>query len=62
MTIAGPVFLRWREGVSPAPAIEEFDSLDAALDAIEERWEKLQHQAPQIAVVCWWSTPKTCAG
>ncbi|WP_149539614.1 hypothetical protein [Siccirubricoccus phaeus] len=43
----GPVYLRWRGG-RPAPEQEEFPSLDAALDAVEARWETLQHQAPQL--------------
>jgi hypothetical protein len=46
---SGPVFLRWRPGQSGlAPALERFDTLDAALDAVEARWEVLQHHAPQI--------------
>jgi hypothetical protein len=47
MTIQGPVHLRWR-GSRAAPEIETFADLDAALDAVEARWETLQHQAPQI--------------
>lgn len=47
MTVVGPVYLRWRAG-RPAPEEERFDTLDAALDAVEARWESLQHQAPQI--------------
>ena len=47
MTDTGPVFLRWREA-GPAPTIERFETLDAALNAIEARWETLQHLAPQI--------------
>jgi hypothetical protein len=47
VTDTGPVFLRWRQG-RPAPTIERFETLDAALDAIEARWEMLQHLAPQI--------------
>jgi len=47
MTDTGPVFLRWRPG-GPAPTEERFESLDAALDAVEERWDALQHQAPQV--------------
>jgi hypothetical protein len=49
MTDTGPVFLRSRPGNGgPAPAVERFETLDAALDAVEARWEALQHQAPQI--------------
>jgi len=47
MTDTGPVFLRWRPS-GPAPAMEQFEILDVALDAAEARWEVLQHQAPQI--------------
>jgi hypothetical protein len=47
MTTQGPVHLRWRAG-SAAPETETFPDLDAALDAVEARWETLQHQAPQI--------------
>ncbi|MBW6399129.1 hypothetical protein KPL78_14805 [Roseomonas sp. HJA6] len=47
MTTQGPVHLRWR-AAGAAPEIETFADLDAALDAVEERWEELQHQAPQI--------------
>ncbi len=47
MTTQGPVTLRWR-AAGAAPAVETFADLDAALDAVEERWEVLQHQAPQI--------------
>ncbi|MEN0075368.1 MAG: hypothetical protein AAGC69_13345 [Paracraurococcus sp.] len=47
MAAEGPVYLRWRAG-RPAPEEERFDTLDAALDAVEARWESLQHQAPQI--------------
>lgn len=43
----GPVHLRWRDS-GAAPQTEEFPDLDAALDAVEERWETLRHQAPQI--------------
>lgn len=52
----GPTFLRWwpaSVGVEPGhraagPKEERFETLDAALDAVEARWEALQHQAPQI--------------
>lgn len=47
MTTPGPVHLRWRSA-GAAPETETFTDLDAALDAVEERWEELQHQAPQI--------------
>ncbi len=47
MSQTGPVYLRWRDS-GPAPSEEKFADLDAALDAVEERWEVLQHQAPQI--------------
>ena len=47
MTTQGPVHLRWRSA-GAAPEIETFPDLDAALDAVEARWETLQHQAPQI--------------
>jgi hypothetical protein len=47
MTAKGPVYLRWRAG-RPAPDEERFDTLDAALDAVEARWTALQQQAPQI--------------
>ena len=47
MTTQGPVLLRWR-AAGAAPETETFADLDAALDAAEERWEELQHQAPQI--------------
>lgn len=47
MTTQGPVYLRWRAS-GAAPETEAFADLDAAFDAIEERWETLQHQAPQI--------------
>jgi hypothetical protein len=47
MTTQGPVHLRWRDS-GAAPQTETFTDLDAALDAVEERWETLQHQAPQI--------------
>lgn len=46
-THQGPVYLRWRAG-RPAPEEEQFPDLDAALDAVEARWETLQHQVPQI--------------
>jgi hypothetical protein len=44
----GPVYLRWREGTAKAPELEQFATLDAALDAVEARWDTLQHQVPQI--------------
>ncbi|GGC45338.1 hypothetical protein GCM10011504_24730 [Siccirubricoccus deserti] len=47
MTELGPFYLRWRSG-RPAPEEETFETLDAALDAVEARWAELQHQAPQI--------------
>ncbi|HWT08974.1 MAG TPA: hypothetical protein VN329_07400 [Roseomonas sp.] len=47
MTTQGPVHLRWRSA-GAAPETEAFPDLDAALDAVEDRWEELQHQAPQI--------------
>ena len=47
MSVQGPVYLRWRAG-RPRPEEERFDTLDAALDAVEARWATLQHQAPQI--------------
>lgn len=47
MTTQGPVHLRWR-ATGAAPETETFPDLDAALDAVEARWETLQHQAPQI--------------
>jgi hypothetical protein len=43
----GPVYLRSRQA-GPAPTLEQFPTLDAALDALEARWETLQHQVPQI--------------
>lgn len=47
MTATSPVILRWWAG-GPAPSEERFENLDAALDAVEERWDSLQDQAPQI--------------
>ncbi len=47
MSVQGPVYLRWRTG-RPWPEEERFDTLDAALDAVEARWAALQHRAPQI--------------
>jgi hypothetical protein len=47
MSTPGPVHLRWRAS-GAAPETETFDDLDAALDAVEARWETLQDQAPQI--------------
>ena len=48
MADTGPVFLRRRPAGGPAPVLERFDTLDAALDAVEARWQALQHQVPQI--------------
>ena len=47
MTTEGPAYLRWRAG-RPKPEEERFESLDAALDAVEARWEVLRQQSPQI--------------
>ena len=47
MSDTGPVYLRSRQG-GPAPTLERFDNLDAALDAVEARWDTLQHQVPQV--------------
>jgi len=44
----GPFYLRWRVESAPKPEMERFDDLDAALDAVEERWATLRDQAPQI--------------
>ena len=44
----GPVFLRWRDGAAPEPVVDRFETLDAALDAVEARWPELRHRAPQI--------------
>jgi len=46
-THQGPVYLRWRAG-RPAPEEEMFPDLDAALDAVEARWDTLKDQVPQI--------------
>lgn len=46
-THQGPVFLRWRAG-RPLPEEEQFPDLDAALDAVEARWDTLKDQVPQI--------------
>ncbi len=43
----GPAWLRWMAG-GPAPQLERFETLDAALDAVEARWETLRDQAPQV--------------
>ena len=43
----GPAYLRWRV-TGAAPETERFATLNAALDAVEARWEALQHQAPQV--------------
>ncbi|WP_372619159.1 hypothetical protein [Falsiroseomonas sp.] len=48
MSQTGPVYLRWRPTGAPAPEMERFDDLDAALDAVEQRWESLRDHAPQI--------------
>lgn len=48
MSATGPVFLRWRPAGTPAPEMERFDDLDAALDAVEARWTTLRDQAPQV--------------
>ncbi|HYZ34044.1 MAG TPA: hypothetical protein VE684_17370 [Crenalkalicoccus sp.] len=47
MSDQGPVYLRWRAG-GKAAETERFETLDAALDALEARWEALQDAAPQI--------------
>ena len=47
MSVQGPVYLRWRAG-RPMPEEARFETLDAALDAVETRWEALRHQAPQV--------------
>lgn len=47
MSDTGPFYLRSRQG-GPAPTLESFATLDDALDAVEARWETLQHQVPQI--------------
>ncbi|TDH59469.1 hypothetical protein E2C06_27250 [Dankookia rubra] len=47
MSLQGPVYLRWRAG-RPLPEEARFETLDAALDAVEARWDELQHQAPQL--------------
>jgi hypothetical protein len=47
MSVQGPVHLRWRAG-RPLPEEERFETLDAALDAVEARWAELRHQAPQL--------------
>lgn len=43
----GPAWLRWRDG-GAAPQIERFDTLDAALDAVEARWEALRDKSPAV--------------
>ena len=48
MSQTGPVYLRWRPDGTPAPEVERFDDLDAALDAVEARWPALRAQAPAI--------------
>ena len=47
MSVQGPVYLRWRAG-RPRPEEERFDTLDAALDAVEARWPALRHWVPQV--------------
>ena len=47
MSLHPPVYLRWRAG-RPRPEEERFDTLDAALDAVEARWAALRHWAPQV--------------
>lgn len=48
MSQTGTVYLRWRPEGAPAPEVERFDDLDAALDAVEARWAALRSQAPAI--------------
>jgi hypothetical protein len=48
MSQTGPVYLRWRPAGMPAPELERFDDLEAALDAVEARWPALCDLAPQI--------------
>jgi hypothetical protein len=48
MSQTGPFFLRWRPPGATAPELERFADLDAALDAVEARWQALRDQAPQI--------------
>ena len=48
MSQTGPVYLRWRAAGTPAPELERFADLDAALDAVEARWAALRDQAPQV--------------
>ncbi len=48
MSATGPFYLRSRQGDGPAPVLEQFATLDDALDAIEARWETLQHAVPQV--------------
>lgn len=48
MSQTSPVYLRWRPEGTPAPEVERFDDLDAALDAVEARWATLRVQAPAI--------------
>ncbi len=50
MSDTGPVYLRWRpSGGGAAPEMERFETLDAALDAVEARWEGgLAAASPQI--------------
>ena len=47
MSVQGPVYLRWRAG-RPLPEEARFETLDAALDAVEARWDELRQQAPQL--------------
>jgi hypothetical protein len=47
--VPGPFYLRWNAGGSLAAQQEEsFVTLNAALDAVEARWDTLQHQAPRV--------------
>jgi hypothetical protein len=47
MSLQGPVYLRWRTG-RPLPEEARFETLDAALDEVEARWDELRQQAPQL--------------
>lgn len=47
MSATGPFYLRSRQG-GTAPVLEQFATLDEALDAVEARWDTLQHQVPQV--------------
>lgn len=48
MSGTGPFFLRWRPDGAVKPLLEQFATLDDALDAAESRWETLRNQAPQL--------------